>query len=457
MPSVRHASSPEREVNHLSTTLRARRSPAHGAIVTATLPVVAIAGLSLGASQANAAPAPSKAPTHRPAPATVKAAVQVAAIKAPKTVTVKPGDSVWALANKHGVKVADVLRLNRLSPSALIRPGQTLVLRGEASTGAAKKPAAKPSGGAARPAASATVHTVKHGDTLSGIAHKYGVKVADLLKTNGIRNAALIHPGQRITIKGASKAPTSSSVATSGSSSPSTGSATQGKAARSYTIKAGDTLSVIAKRHGISLKELTAANRLSASSVIYPGKTLTLPGGSGGSTGTSSSGSSKGSSGSLVPTTFLHYTYSKDTNKAANANKAALNAASVPSRAQMRSIVAATAKRYGVNPSLAIGHAMVESGMDARAVSPANAVGVMQVMPGTGDWMSDVAGRKLNLLDPHDNVTAGVLYIRYLQRNAANLEQGIAGYYQGLGGVRKNGMKPDTKDYVAKVKAAMGR
>ncbi len=78
----------------------------------------------------------------------------------------------------------------------------------------------------------------------------------------------------------------------------------------------------------------------------------------------------------------------------------------------------------------------------------------MQVIPSSGDWASQLVGRKLNLLDPYDNATAGVAIIRYLQTNASSKDQGIAGYYQGLGGVRKYGMYPDTKNYVAKVKAA---
>ena len=67
-----------------------------------------------------------------------------------------------------------------------------------------------------------------------------------------------------------------------------------------------------------------------------------------------------------------------------------------------------------------------------RAVSPANAVGVMQVIPSTGEWVSSVSVANSNLLDPQDNVTAGVALLSYLTRNADTLDQAIAGYYQGL-------------------------
>ena len=79
----------------------------------------------------------------------------------------------------------------------------------------------------------------------------------------------------------------------------------------------------------------------------------------------------------------------------------------------------------------------------------------MQVIPSSGEWASQMVGRKLNLLDPQDNVTAGVAIIRHLQRTSSSLDIGIASYYQGAAGVKRNGMYPDTKQYVAKVKRYM--
>ena len=140
---------------------------------------------------------------------------------------------------------------------------------------------------------------------------------------------------------------------------------------------------------------------------------------------------------------------------AANTNKQILNNNDVPTRAQMRALVEQTAKKYGVDVSLALAIAYQESGFNMRAVSPANAVGVMQVIPSTGAWISSVVGRDLNLLDPQDNVTAGVALLSYLTTNADNLDQAIAGYYQGLSGVRKNGMNTDTKQYVTSVRVLM--
>lgn len=119
----------------------------------------------------------------------------------------------------------------------------------------------------------------------------------------------------------------------------------------------------------------------------------------------------------------------------------------------MQSIITSTARKMGVDPSLALAHAYQESGFNMAAVSPANAIGAMQVIPTSGDWASQLVGRKLDLLNPYDNATAGVAIIRSLQRTSSSVETGIASYYQGQGSVKRNGMYSDTKTYVKSVKA----
>jgi soluble lytic murein transglycosylase-like protein len=97
-----------------------------------------------------------------------------------------------------------------------------------------------------------------------------------------------------------------------------------------------------------------------------------------------------------------------------------------------------------------------ESGWKQRVVSPANAIGAMQVIPSTGRFSSSIVGRDLDLLKAQDNITAGVVLLDRLT-GAAKLDIAVAGYYQGLGGVRKNGMYPDTKQYVKSVLRLKGQ
>ncbi|PXA76380.1 LysM peptidoglycan-binding domain-containing protein [Auritidibacter sp. NML100628] len=378
------------------------------------------------------------------------------------TYTVKRGDTLSGIAARHGVSLSTLLNANGLKTSSIIYPGQKIKLSGT-STGSKKpsRPATntKTTSGNAGSSQSST-YTVKRGDTLSGIAARHGVSLSTLLNANGLKTSSIIYPGQKIKLSGTntgSKKPSRPATNTKTTS----GNAGSSKSS-TYTVKRGDTLSGIAARHGVSLSTLLNANGLKVSSPIYPGQQLKLSGSSKATTGSvgTASGSTNSGSGQpkqLVGNTFLHYTYPDHVVANANANKQALLNAPTPSRAEVQAMVRDTAIRMGVDPKLALAHAMAESSFDATAVSPANAIGVMQVIPSSGEWASQMVGRKLNLLNPQDNITAGIAIIRHLQRTSSSLDIGIASYYQGQAGVRKNGMYPDTKDYVKKVRGYMQR
>ncbi|MDY0890886.1 muramidase family protein [Frigoribacterium sp. CFBP9030] len=109
-------------------------------------------------------------------------------------------------------------------------------------------------------------YTVKKGDTVATIAGSFGLSTASVLALNGLSWKSTIFPGQKL------------SLTTAGSGAQPTR-ASSG-AARSYTIKRGDTLSSIAGAHGVGTSALLAANGLGWSSIIYPGQKLTVPGGS---------------------------------------------------------------------------------------------------------------------------------------------------------------------------------
>ncbi len=381
-------------------------------------------------------------------PASLPSAMRPAKSAVPAVYTIARGDTISAVAGRYGLDTFAVLKLNNLQANTIIYPGQKIKL-----TGSTPAPAAKPAKPAKSTSASVTsasgggrVYVVKAGDTLGGIAARHGVGLSEVFKWNGLGMSSVIYPGQKVKVGGGSSTP--APAATKPATKPASSAPAPARSG-SYTIKAGDTLSGIAARNGVRLSDVLSANRLTMSSIIYPGQKLVIPGAS-----TIAPASSKPAATTpLVPSTFLGFSYPAAVVSSANQNKALLNASPVPSRAQMKSIVADTARRMGVDASLALAFAYQESGFDQRAVSPANAIGTMQVIPSSGQWASDLVGRKLNLLDPYDNATAGVAIIRQLVRTSPDLDNAIAGYYQGQYSVSQNGMFEDTKGYVAAIKA----
>jgi N-acetylmuramoyl-L-alanine amidase len=99
-----------------------------------------------------------------------------------------------------------------------------------------------------------------------------------------------------------------------------------------------------------------------------------------------------------------------------------------------------------------------ESGFNNGAVSSANARGVMQVMPGTWDWIEQNLSGPLDPNSTHDNIKAGTLYLNQLLEDTGGDERmAVAAYYQGLGSVQQQGLLPETQRYVDNVMALRSR
>ena len=111
---------------------------------------------------------------------------------------VQPGDSISVIAERHGVSERDLRAWNSLDGD-LIRVGQRLVIRGGRAPAAAASssnsflvPLPRERGG--------RVHTVRSGETLGGIAQRYGVRVQDLINWNQGLQADRIRVGQEIRV-----------------------------------------------------------------------------------------------------------------------------------------------------------------------------------------------------------------------------------------------------------------
>ncbi|WP_226532860.1 LysM peptidoglycan-binding domain-containing protein [Microbacterium paraoxydans] len=143
----------------------------------------------------------SAAPVVAPTPTATSTSHQVAA-----------GDTVYAIARKYGTTVDAVLAANGLTRASVIYPGQRLVVSGSTAPQTAAAPAAAPTGAPA----SAAAHTVVAGDTLFGIAQKYGTTTQALFALNGLGPSSIIYPGQRLAVQAAAVPAASSAAATGG-------------------------------------------------------------------------------------------------------------------------------------------------------------------------------------------------------------------------------------------------
>ena len=130
-----------------------------------------------------------------------------------KAVTVGAGDTIDAIARRHGVPASVIIQANNIAPPATIYPGQRLVIPryNTSPVAAAAAPAARPPTPAPAAAASAApvaagtsgVHVVAAGDTLGKIARHYHKPVSEILKANNIQANATLNVGDRLVIPGA--------------------------------------------------------------------------------------------------------------------------------------------------------------------------------------------------------------------------------------------------------------
>lgn len=142
------------------------------------------------------------------------------------TYTVVRGDNLWSIAKANQISRTDLAAANKLGANATLHVGQKLIIptKSKSPPPAPAAPAAAPSGTAASATSGASPekqtlesekHVVKAGETLGGIARKYGVRQGDIAVANNITDPRKIQPGQELIIpaRSASAGPKQSKVA----------------------------------------------------------------------------------------------------------------------------------------------------------------------------------------------------------------------------------------------------
>jgi LysM repeat protein len=331
---------------------------------------------------------------------------------------VAPGETLWGIALSNGLPAGTVAAANGLSSEARVVAGTTLTIpaRGLAA------PVAASSAPAAAPAAGGGLR-VRPGDSLSAIAARNGVSMPRLAAVNGLDPSRPLLAGTSLRHPAGGGAGSSAAPATTTSAAPAPIGA--------YEVRPGDTLSALAARSRVPVAQMAFMNGLDPAKPLLAGTVIKLP------TGSPVVASTPAPQRTIVP--------------------AAPPAAS-PGRLTSGQI-GSIAAQQGAPGSLAAAIAWQESGFNNAMLSGANARGVMQVLPGTWQWVqANLARTRLDPSSPEDNVRAGSLYLADLLRQTnGDPATAAAAYYQGLSSVRRIGMLPETRRYVANVMALRSR
>ena len=239
------------------------------------------------------------------------------------------------------------------------------------------------------------VHRVQPGEGFIAIAQRYRVAAVKLAKSNGLTLRSVLVPGQRLRVPGRT-------LAVRKTPRPAASPAV-------HRVAAGESFFSIAQRYHVSPWRLARANSLSLMATIVPGQRLILP-----------PGAHVGSDSGQVD----------------------------------RGVVAAAIDRwavaYRVDPKLARALAWMESGFQQDVVSSAGAIGVMQLLPETWEWVDTLLLGEVTPRTYEGNVRAGVRYLRWqLDQFDGDIKLALAGYYQGARAVRERGLFEDTKQYVS--------
>lgn len=159
---------------------------------------------------------------------------------------VKVGDTLSQIALRYGTTVTEIARLNNIKNVNLIYPGQVLEIITNSNNSQENQ-------------ANRIIYTIRYGDTLSGIAKRYGVSIQNLVNWNNIKNPNLIYAGNTLVVYTNSYNNSSNNISSN-----------------TYVVKRGDNLWNIAIRYNTTVRRLVSLNGIRNPNLIYPGQILKI-------------------------------------------------------------------------------------------------------------------------------------------------------------------------------------
>ncbi len=293
-------------------------------------------------------------------------------------------------------------------------------------------------------AAPTGTHVVTAGETLFAIAVRFGTTVGRLVDANGLADPDRITVGQRLDL--------------SPPEDPTPDAATTGLV--THTVVAGDTLSAIATRYGVKIGVLARDNGIADPDRIREGMTLTIggPAAAGAPAPADaeppSSPTTTTTSPPAPPTTVPPP--STTAPAPTTTTTAPVPATSAPPRrggeVLLVPLFAKWSGVYNVPQDLLEAIAWKESDWRPDAVGPAGHLGITQLSPETVELIEGgLLGRDMDPLDPEEGVQLAARYLRYLLDRTDNEREATAAWVQGLSSVQRDGVTTAGADYVADV------
>jgi beta-lactamase class A/LysM repeat protein len=284
-------------------------------------------------------------------------------------------------------------------------------------------------------------HTVMPGETLGRIAAQYGVTVEQLVTLNGIADPNRVVEGQTLKLPPVTLARAASQPAqtTQTSQTPAPPQTAQPAApAGEYVVQSGDTLSGIAKTVGVSLKALLEANELADPDRLTVGQKLIVPAGA--------------TAPGAVPAGR-----SNQPGAAPASSSPAQAGQAVPSD-EAGATLDRLAQQYAVDPALVRALAWIDSDGKPRKLDAPGGIGYLTVTDKTFEYIqASLVKRALDRENPSDNVEAGIAYVASMLKWGGEETKGLAGFIQGPGSVRANGIRPATDEQIKRILALRDR
>jgi len=185
---------------------------------------------------------------------------------------VKEGDTLGGIANRSGVAARAIIEANGLKEPYHVRIGQRLTIPRRAQAANMAR-ASQPAG---------TIHVVREGETLGGIANRTGVPARAIIDANGLKEPYHVRIGQRLTIPAAGptagSAPSRPAASVPAPVTPARSAAETAGGNFVHVVQEGETLGGVANRTGVAARTIIEANNLAEPYHLRTGQRLTIPG-----------------------------------------------------------------------------------------------------------------------------------------------------------------------------------